>query len=70
MTRDFAGEIIENYLLAELRANGLLDFEDGVFIYRGQRDYLIEIKALSMGDPEPKSVRLREPFDEAREYYE
>lgn len=51
-------ELIERYLLHELLAMGLVKWDDGSYVFEGaHHDYLIDVKALSMG---PKQVRLTE----------
>lgn len=54
-------ELIRRYLLDELNAYGLVEFEKGQYIHRGStRDYLIEIKVFDIGNEKP--VRLIEDF--------
>lgn len=55
--------VIRRYLLAELQASGLIEQEEGLFVYRGSRfDYLIDVSTLPMARDKP--VRLKEPTED------
>ncbi len=50
---------IERYLLHEMRANGIVEWEsDDTFIWGGEsQDYAVEVRVFPLG---PRQVRLKE----------
>lgn len=56
-------ELIAKYLLEELRAYGLVQRENEVYVFQGaSHDYMIEMKAFAVELDKPRPLRFREPF--------
>lgn len=54
---DYGPELIRQYLLHELRANGIVKYDNGEYIFEGnQNDYLIEMKLYPIDKPTSKRL--------------
>lgn len=57
MTNDYGPELIRQYLLHELRANGIVKYDNGEYIFEGAKnDYLIEMKLYPIDKPTSKRL--------------